>query len=53
MKEGRFSDKCAEYDFFGNKVICHFVGKDYRGVDYVDQMNGDEVLVPYFGAYIS
>jgi extradiol dioxygenase family protein len=36
MKEGRFSDKWVDFDFYGNKVICHFVGKDYRGVDYVD-----------------
>lgn len=29
------------------------VGKDYRGVDYVDRVDGDEVPVPHFSAYIS
>ena len=36
MKEARSSDKWVEYDFYGNKVFCHFVGIDYRGVDYAD-----------------
>ena len=53
MKEARSSDKWVEYDFYGNKVFCHFVGIDYRGVDYVDQVGGDEVPVPHFGACIS
>jgi len=36
MKEGRSSDKKVDYYFYGIKIACHFVGKDYRGVDYVD-----------------
>lgn len=53
MKEGKSSDKLVDYDFYGIKMVCHFVGKDYRAVDYVDQVGGDEVPVPHFGAYIS
>ncbi len=53
MKEVNSSDKWVDFDFYGNKVVCHFVGKDYRGVDYVDKESGDEVPVPHFGVYIS
>jgi extradiol dioxygenase family protein len=53
MKEGKSSDKLVDYDFYGIKMVCHFVGKDYRAVDYVDQVGGEEVPVPHFGAYIS
>ena len=48
--EGRSSEKWQDYDFFGNQFVCHWVGEDYRGADYYNPVDGDEVPVAHFGA---
>ena len=50
LKEGRSSEKWQDYDFFGNQFVCHWVGEDYRGADYYNPVDGDEVPVAHFGA---
>ena len=53
MKEGRSSTKWQDYDFFGNQFVCHWVGEEYRGADYFNPVDGDEVPVAHFGACLS
>ena len=48
--EGRSSTKWQDYNFFGNQVVCHWVGEKYRGADYYNPVDGDEVPVAHFGA---
>mmetsp|Transcript_45974 Transcript_45974/g.121517 ORF Transcript_45974/g.121517 Transcript_45974/m.121517 type:complete len:157 (-) Transcript_45974:21-491(-) len=50
LPEGRSSDRWQDYNLFGNQLVVHWVGKQYRGVDYVNPVDGDEVPVPHFGA---
>ena len=50
LKEGRSSAKWQDYDFFGNQLVCHWVGEQYKGTDYVNPVDGDEIPVPHFGA---
>ena len=52
-KEGRSSTKWQDYDFFGNQFVCHWVGNDYRGKDYYNPVDGDEVPVAHFGACLT
>lgn len=33
----------------GHQIVCHYVGENYRGVDYTNPVDGDEVPVPHFG----
>ena len=49
LKEGRSSDKWQDYDLFGNQLVCHWVGESYRGSDFFNPVDGDEVPVPHFG----
>jgi uncharacterized protein len=51
-KEGRSSTKWQDYDFWGSQVVCHWVGEDYRGQDYFNPVDGDEVPVAHFGAVL-
>lgn len=37
-----------DYSLNGH-LVCHFVGNQYRGVDYVNPVDGDDVPVPHFG----
>merc|ERR1712086_924142 len=53
FKEGRSSTKWQDYDFFGNQFVCHWVGEKYRGSDYFNPVDGDEVPVAHFGACLS
>ena len=50
LKEGRSSTKWQDYDFYGNQMVCHWVGENYRGIDYFNPVDGDEVPVAHFGA---
>ena len=50
LKEGRSSEKWQDYDFYGNQFVCHWVGEDYRGADFYNPVDGDEVPVAHFGA---
>lgn len=47
--EGRSSDKWQDYSLHGHQLVCHWVGNDYRCVDYYNPVDGDEVPVPHAG----
>ena len=53
MTEGRSSTKWQDYNFYGSQVVCHWVGEDYRGKDYFNPVDGDEVPVAHFGAALT
>mmetsp|Transcript_32526 Transcript_32526/g.54950 ORF Transcript_32526/g.54950 Transcript_32526/m.54950 type:complete len:201 (+) Transcript_32526:31-633(+) len=48
-KEGRSSEKWQDYSLNGHQIVCHWVGDDYRCVDYYNPVDGDEVPVPHAG----
>ena len=33
----------------GHQIVCHWVGDDYKCIDYYNPVDGDEVPVPHFG----
>mmetsp|Transcript_52120 Transcript_52120/g.156432 ORF Transcript_52120/g.156432 Transcript_52120/m.156432 type:complete len:104 (-) Transcript_52120:286-597(-) len=33
----------------GHQIVCHWVGNDYRCIDYTNPVDGDDVPVPHFG----
>ena len=47
--EGRSSEKWQDYSLHGHQIVCHWVGDDYRCIDYYNPVDGDEVPVPHFG----
>ncbi len=53
MTEGRSSTKWQDYSIYGNQFVCHWVGEDYRGLDFFNPVDGDEVPVPHFGACLT
>ena len=53
MKESRSSAKWIVYDFYGNEIVCHLVGNDYRWADNVEKVDGGKVTVPNSCALIS
>ena len=48
-KEGRSSEKWQDYALHGHQIVAHWVGDDYRCVDYFNPVDGDEVPVPHVG----
>ena len=34
LPEGRSSTSWQDYDLYGNQLVCHVVGEDYRNTDY-------------------
>jgi extradiol dioxygenase family protein len=53
LPTGRDSpEKWQDYCLFGHQIVCHFVGDKYRGADYYNPVDGDEVPVPHFGAVL-
>ena len=48
-KEGRSSTKWQDYSLHGHQIVCHWVGDDYKCVDYYNPVDGDEVPVPHAG----
>lgn len=48
-EEGRSSEKWQDYSLHGHQIVCHWVGNDYRCVDYYNPVDGDEVPVPHAG----
>lgn len=48
-EEGRSSSKWQDYSLHGHQIVCHWVGNDYRCVDYYNPVDGDEVPVPHAG----
>lgn len=53
LSEGRSSEKWQDYNLFGNQLVCHWVGEDYRGADFYNPVDGDEVPVAHFGAALT
>jgi uncharacterized protein len=47
--EGRSSERWQDYSLYGHQIVCHWVGSDYRCVDHVNPVDGDEVPVPHAG----
>ncbi len=47
--EGRSSEKWQDYSLNGHQIVCHWVGNDYRCIDYHNPVDGDDVPVPHFG----
>ncbi|KAL3775624.1 hypothetical protein ACHAWO_001891 [Cyclotella atomus] len=48
-QEGRSSEKWQDYSLHGHQIVCHWVGNDYRCIDYYNPVDGDEVPVPHAG----
>jgi extradiol dioxygenase family protein len=48
-QEGRSSTKWQDYSLHGHQIVCHWVGDDYRCVDYYNPVDGDDVPVPHAG----
>ncbi|KAL3803803.1 hypothetical protein HJC23_003965 [Cyclotella cryptica] len=48
-EEGRSSEKWQDYSLHGHQIVCHWVGDNYRCVDYYNPVDGDEVPVPHAG----
>ena len=53
LPEGRSSEKWQDYDLYGNQLVCHVVGEEYRNIDYFNPVDNDEVPVAHFGACLS
>eukprot|EP00392_Amoebophrya_sp_AT5.2_P004616 g4624.t1 len=53
LPEGRTSSKWQDYNLFGNQLVVHWVGESYRGADYFNPVDGDEVPVAHFGACLT
>mmetsp|Transcript_33048 Transcript_33048/g.65683 ORF Transcript_33048/g.65683 Transcript_33048/m.65683 type:complete len:253 (+) Transcript_33048:55-813(+) len=47
--EGRSSSKWQDYSLHGHQIVCHWVGDNYRCIDYYNPVDGDEVPVPHAG----
>jgi uncharacterized protein len=52
-QEGRSSTKWQDYSLFGHQIVCHWVGNNYRCMDYFNPVDGDEVPVPHSGLVLS
>lgn len=48
-QEGRSSAKWQDYSLHGHQIVAHWVGNDYRCIDYFNPVDGDEVPVPHTG----
>jgi extradiol dioxygenase family protein len=52
--EGRRSEnKWQDYSLYGHQLVCHYVGDNYRCIDYYNPVDGDEVPVPHFGIVLT
>lgn len=47
--EGRSSTKWQDFSLHGHQIVCHWVGNDYKCMDYYNPVDGDEVPVPHAG----
>ena len=43
-EEGRSSEKWQDYALHGHQLVAHWVGDDYRCIDYFNPVDGDEVF---------
>jgi hypothetical protein len=42
-QKGRSSKKWQDFSLGGHQIVCHWVGEDYRCIDYFNPVDGDEV----------
>ncbi|KAH8045490.1 hypothetical protein JL722_14179 [Aureococcus anophagefferens] len=47
--EARASDDWQDYTIFGHRIVAHWVGDDYRCVDYFNPVDDGAVPRPHFG----
>lgn len=53
LEEGRSSKRWQDYSLNGHQLVCHEVGADYKGADYFNPVDQDDVPVPHFGLALS
>ncbi|KJE89942.1 glyoxalase/bleomycin resistance protein/dioxygenase [Capsaspora owczarzaki ATCC 30864] len=53
LKEGRSSAGWQDYDFYGHQLVIHQVTRDYRGNDYFNPVDGDQVPIAHFGVVLN
>ena len=51
LREGRSSNKWADFDFFGHQLVCHV--SDRINEQITNAVDGEEVPVPHFGVVLS
>ena len=51
LREGRSSNKWADFDFFGHQLVCHV--SNIINEQITNPVDGDEVPVPHFGVVLS
>ena len=51
LREGRSSNKWADFDFFGHQLVCHV--SDRSNEQITNAVDGEEVPVPHFGVVLS
>ena len=51
LKEGRSSNKWADFDSFGHQLVCHV--SDSINEQITNPVDGEEVPVPHFGVVLS
>ena len=51
LREGRSSNKWADFDFFGHQLVCHV--SDSINEQITNPVDGEEVPVPHFGVVLS
>ena len=37
--EGRSSKSWVDYSLYGHQIVCHFVGKDFKAIDYFNPVD--------------
>ena len=51
LREGRSSNKWADFDFFGHQLVCHV--SNITNDQITNPVDGEEVPVPHFGVVLS
>ena len=51
LREGRSSNKWADFDFFGHQLVCHV--SNIINDQITNPVDGQEVPVPHFGVVLS
>ena len=54
LEEGRRDEtKWQDYSIGGHQLVCHYVGPNYRALDFWNPVDKDDVPVPHFGLALS
>ena len=51
LREGRSSNKWADFNFFGHQLVCHV--SDNINEQVTNPVDGEEVPIPHFGVVLS